>query len=305
MSTAPRFLVAKYIPDLRKQEPKNIGIVLWAGGQVLSRFVGDDELHNSTQFYPNFVLKRNRPVYREWITHWRRLMSKETLPLQGRKTVPKSSADFLNALRLKSSGNFVLVEGGLFPVDIPKKDIGAIADGLFQEMVSEVERVEISEARSLQKRTNEFFSETNLKYRSNFAKNYRVQYDFRGVKRHVDFSYGISGEAGSIFVGSPTALFQTARLSDMRDVNNALFMLEGVAGNNGSSLLPKQCCFAVVHTGAAKDAENVDESLESLDKVGTVLDLSNLSQAVDTFHRCVPLLNGGDSGDGNGLPKHI
>jgi hypothetical protein len=31
MNTAPRFLIAKYVEDVRRMEPRNIGVIPWAG----------------------------------------------------------------------------------------------------------------------------------------------------------------------------------------------------------------------------------------------------------------------------------
>ena len=41
----PRDLLAKYIPDPLRMEPRNIGVVLWADGNVTAwRFAGESDL---------------------------------------------------------------------------------------------------------------------------------------------------------------------------------------------------------------------------------------------------------------------
>jgi hypothetical protein len=37
----PRYLIANYIPDLRRMEPRNIGVVLWALGAVVREPLGE------------------------------------------------------------------------------------------------------------------------------------------------------------------------------------------------------------------------------------------------------------------------
>ena len=43
----PRYLLAKYIPDPLRMEPRNIGVVLWAEGNVAARFVGESDSPDS------------------------------------------------------------------------------------------------------------------------------------------------------------------------------------------------------------------------------------------------------------------
>ena len=40
MST-PRYLIAKYIPDLQRVEPQNIGVIVWAPGVAAARFAAE------------------------------------------------------------------------------------------------------------------------------------------------------------------------------------------------------------------------------------------------------------------------
>ena len=43
----PRYLLAKYIPDHLRMEPRNIGVVLWAEGNVTARFFGESDATDS------------------------------------------------------------------------------------------------------------------------------------------------------------------------------------------------------------------------------------------------------------------
>lgn len=37
----PRYLIAKYIPDLRRMEPRNIGVIVWSPQGVAARFAAE------------------------------------------------------------------------------------------------------------------------------------------------------------------------------------------------------------------------------------------------------------------------
>ncbi len=69
LKSAPRFLIAKYAPDLRLMEPRNIGIILWSSGVVAARFIGESDAGPVTP--PTFIARKNKQVYVQWLRHWR------------------------------------------------------------------------------------------------------------------------------------------------------------------------------------------------------------------------------------------
>ena len=38
-AVSTRFLVAKYIPDMRRPEPRQIGVIVWTHGKLSARFL--------------------------------------------------------------------------------------------------------------------------------------------------------------------------------------------------------------------------------------------------------------------------
>lgn len=67
--TAARWLVAKYIPDLRRREPRNIGVIAGIGTNVQSRFLGqrpDGTVDGRRTKWAGSVA-----VYKAWIEYWR------------------------------------------------------------------------------------------------------------------------------------------------------------------------------------------------------------------------------------------
>lgn len=42
MSTSVRYLVAKYIPELLRNEPRNVGVIVWTPEKVDARFWGEN-----------------------------------------------------------------------------------------------------------------------------------------------------------------------------------------------------------------------------------------------------------------------
>ena len=65
------WLIAKYMPDLRRREPQNIGVVLFAGGSALARFVAEDPASldiDGRIARPRFGSWEN---YCDWVHFWR------------------------------------------------------------------------------------------------------------------------------------------------------------------------------------------------------------------------------------------
>jgi hypothetical protein len=144
-----------------------------------------------------------------------------------------------------------------------------------------------------------------LKDQPTFQPSYPVEYSYHGVRRHVKFSFGLGGSPGTAAVGLPAALFQTARLTDLKDVNSALFLMEGVTMQEPTPIIPKDRCIAVVYSDIATDDAQARESIESFWKVGTVIDVSNMVDAVQKVQGMGLPLNGhvSSNGNGNGHPQ--
>jgi hypothetical protein len=72
MIERPRYLVAKYISDLQRMEPRNIGIVVCASGVTCARFLGEKPGrpgHVDGRKVPPFVT--SVAAYKQWIEFWR------------------------------------------------------------------------------------------------------------------------------------------------------------------------------------------------------------------------------------------
>jgi hypothetical protein len=67
-----QWFLAKYMPDLRRREPKNVGVILFAGDRVLSRFLAEDVNDPSKIDGRTIRHKVGSPDnYRDWVHFWR------------------------------------------------------------------------------------------------------------------------------------------------------------------------------------------------------------------------------------------
>ncbi len=136
MST-PRYLVAKYIPDLQRFEPRNVGVVVWSPEGVAARFLAEKPGRPGEvdgRGVPAFVA--SAPAYRQWIRFWRAELARpEITALKGGKRVPRKAPEFLEALRSNNRGNFVLAEGGFLLDPVRPEELPGLADKLFGQLV--------------------------------------------------------------------------------------------------------------------------------------------------------------------------
>jgi hypothetical protein len=67
-----QWFIAKYMPDLRRREPRNVGIVLFAGDRMLSRFLGEDTC-DSGKIDGRSIRHKvgSSDNYRDWVHFWR------------------------------------------------------------------------------------------------------------------------------------------------------------------------------------------------------------------------------------------
>jgi hypothetical protein len=135
----PRFLIAKYVPDVFRNEPRNIGVVLWSPDGVAARFAGEradapGEINDAD--VPPFVVS---PVaYKQWVRYWRRELSSECVrPTAGGPPVGRSAPEYLDALRETGPGNYLLTDGGRFAEPVPAVELPQAVDYLFERYVAE------------------------------------------------------------------------------------------------------------------------------------------------------------------------
>jgi hypothetical protein len=123
----PRILIAKYIPDVFRDEPRNIGVVLWTPDAVAARFLGEKpdapgEVNDSE--IPAFV--HSPHAYKQWVRYWRRGIDK----LLG------GGADRLDSLRRTGPSNYHLADAGVIAEPIPRTELPQAVQKLFESHVA-------------------------------------------------------------------------------------------------------------------------------------------------------------------------
>jgi hypothetical protein len=133
-----RFLVAKYIRDMHRLEPRNIGVVVWTDGKLAARFLGESQSGQGDVIAPRKLGVRDQETYRQWLHYWRDAMASPTLSLNGNgQRVSRDSPEFLDALMRRSKQQFVLVDGGFVSGDVNPGEIDDVVHDLFEALVDD------------------------------------------------------------------------------------------------------------------------------------------------------------------------
>ena len=125
MMTSPKYLVAKYIADVCRMEPRNIGVIAWVDGTVVARFAESP---------PKFI--RDKRAYRNWLYLWKHKIGQPVIESSDHTLrATKESPDFLEVLKATGKDNYVLMDGGsvLEQVDDPND----LINYLFSTLVGE------------------------------------------------------------------------------------------------------------------------------------------------------------------------
>ncbi len=262
----PRYLVAKFIPDLRRLEPRNVGIVLWANGETSARFVGEREDGAlDLRRVPGFITDKR--AYEQWVKFWRAELSKPTIEfLRTSRALSKGSSRCLDALMSTSPGNFYLSDGGTLLDQLD--DIEEAMSFLFGELVDSKESERVKE-KSLETLCAGLLRESHFIDSPHFKEQYPVRLKVDGVDAEFHFSYAAAN-------GTLQKLYQRVSFVDDRQaemqkaVLSCAYMFEKIMDNK---LLRLEDTAALVLVRPEALLESTYHELDLLRSVTRVIDV--------------------------------
>ena len=196
MNHAPHFLVAKYVPDVRRIEPRNIGVILWSNRHVAARFIGENRSQGHSDVKtPSFVSKINKPVYLDWVHYWRVLLNESKIDTNDGTSVSVDSPHYLEAIKARSRGNFQLYSGGILFDQISSEDIQDAVDELFEQLVeSHSPDPAARESEHLKRGWTRVLKKAGIKGHPKLS-HQPITANFKGVQRQYKFKTRLSRTA--------------------------------------------------------------------------------------------------------------
>lgn len=184
MST--RILIAKYIDDFRRWEPRNIGVIVVSDG-IEARFVGErDDGRIDGRVARPYV--GDTDIYQEWVKYWRRVL--------------KEGPSGIKEALLRSTDNYWLTETG--EVWVGDESASVMARRYFDELIGRVSEPE-SETASLRLKpaVERLLEEAGIASDPSFTRDKRVQ---AMGKPNVSYRFQYYWENGRKVVGQRVPL---------------------------------------------------------------------------------------------------
>jgi len=207
--TGAQFLVAKYVPDLIRNEPRNIGVIVWSDAGVAARFQGNDKHGNfKSKDFPDFI--QSPTTYKQWVNFWMAEIKKEKIEFIGTsKIATKASPEFVDALLTTSKDNYFLDKGGAVLDAITEKKLPILVDELFASLVSDAPAAAKKQTSTtfLEIKCEEIIPQTKLGKNKFFRRQgWKVPCKrAAGNTEYVDFSYAI-GNGSPVWLGQQVPL---------------------------------------------------------------------------------------------------
>ena len=269
---ATKYLLAKYIADLHRFEPRNIGVIVWSPAGVEARFLAEfpgrpGEVDGRS--IPGFVTSPG--AYKQWIGYWRGAVNGPTFkPLSGGDILSVSSPAFMEALQQTGRGNFVLVDAGVVLDEVSEEEMPALADQLYAQLV-EAGTPEEPRDLDLDLVCDQLLERTRLNAHKNFYSNYSVRCRVNNVEEEYVFSHAFAN-------GTLQRLYQRlaipkgkARLR--KNVHDAAWSFEQVFKQR--IVDPQQAGVLVYVTPEQEAQPDIDKSLKLLGSLTRVINLRN------------------------------
>lgn len=260
MKKTVRFALAKYVPDLQRMEPRNLGVVVWAeGGIVASRFLGENSKNHLA-----IVERESRRAYRQWLTYWKYYLNSHQISDKQGNLIERTKSEFFDALLHKSKEQFRLVDSGHFSHKLSENELADVVNDLFVRLVEKPGMLH-SELTELKESCDKLFEalESPVKLHHNFPLPSRVF----GVHRTFTVDY-VFGETGK-----PAACLQRVLLTRHQSLDSNAFLFQALTRERESPF-PKENCAALV----TKDQPIGNEGLAGLNilsQFATVIDVSS------------------------------
>ncbi len=274
MSDTPRYLVAKYVSDLQRMEPKNIGIIVWTKTAVSARFVAE-KINSPGEIdgrsIPPFVT--SMAAYRQWVDFWRNEL--DSKPLRAGRTLEKWS----DSLKQTGRGNFWLADGGVILQDFQSEEIQHVTNDLFHKLVEPPSADEMRDA-ALDQVADDIIRRLQLTRNKNFHDRYQVNCLVAdNVTESFEFSHAYSN-------GTLKRLFQRVPLAGRRTplrrvVHDSAWMFEKVVEQQ---IVTRDQAVALVYaTEEQRHDPSISWSFDVLRSVARVANLADSNEAMAAF----------------------
>jgi hypothetical protein len=254
-----RYIIAKYVRDVRRMEPRNIGLFLWADGRIVSKFLSVEDAP--------FISERAN--YRRWRDLWTQQISGDVIePVRG-PAVSKASPEFMDALLKEQEGNYRLVDGGRVLDDLKGKDIEEAADFLFDQLVSRRRKIKPDDHDTLKTLADFVIQEAGLAEQVHRRRT--IKCPIYGKEQDIVVDYSLGN-------GMLEAIFQRVSLRNLMAARGTAFTFQSLTDAKKIAS-KKRCCMLV----DLNDPHAESSVVGMMKHVGEIANVAEPKKAVTTI----------------------
>ena len=288
-----QFLLAKYIPDLQRFEPRNIGVIVWTPDGIAARFLAEYPER------PGEVDGRRKPdffkslkAYRQWVRFWRKMIDQAEKERLAHGVTRRIGPDILERLKGSGKGNFMLVDGGFLLDHVPAYELPKLTAELFQKLVATQEQASVSEEPSLEQHCKRLFERLLLPPEIKLLRDYPITCRIGDTERQFHFDYVLkNGTVQGVYDQFALPNWKKARHTNSfwSRVDAAAFKFDKVIEENVADR---------AHTAAlifAEDEEygdpDIGKAIKILDSVTHIINLANMPSAAQDMERFIMMVS--------------
>lgn len=250
-----RIVLAKYVPDMSRMEPRNIGVFLWTKGTIHARF-----LENADAMFVNEL-----DTFDRWKSYWTDIIAADSICPHRGKPVLRNDAACMDALITTQDGNYILVDCGEILESVGKRDATKAVEFLFTELVAvppkNAGRNSSGIAISFAAQCDAVFERSGIVRNGHFKRNEPIECAVYGIERHLHPNYYFGN-------GKPEAIYHRANLASEQSVISGAAMIRALT--DAAKIRAERCRFLVKKNVDASSA--AEEGLALLNHLCGVID---------------------------------
>ncbi|MGI8594837.1 MAG: hypothetical protein ACR2ML_10815 [Solirubrobacteraceae bacterium] len=188
-----RYLIAKYVDNLARNEPTNVGVIVYDGTEALARFDGEND---DARMDLRRVRQRvtGSASYKSWVTYWRAALKDPSILDSDLRDAPPGDHRVIERL-LAPSRDFYLELGGAILLDTDDLPLRETLEDLFRRLVKPPDP---PAPQSLKDKSKQAMAAAGvaLDDEARFMENWPVDLNVRGKPIKEEVSYVVvNGEA--------------------------------------------------------------------------------------------------------------
>lgn len=266
------YLIAKHVPDVFRNEPKNVGVIVWSESGTAAKFIGADQCGNvDGRKVPDWISSKS--AYKQWVAFWYSSISKSEMEFIGERKIARvGSPEFVEALRTANKESFFLSEAGHILDSITEADFPGLLNQLFSSFIGQEAQIveEVNASEVVKEECEKIIRQTPLYESKNFIKGDVIQCPVGKTVEAMEFSYSLRN-GGIKWLGQRVVLHKYGKaLSD--GVDAVLWRFAQVVKEGFIPSKDAAAAFVYPTEDQLKDNQ-IKKKIDVLEEVSVVLDL--------------------------------